>query len=74
MTQEEPKSEHESKENKNEMESTVSKKDIPKKTVARILGVEISAPEGMKNPMLRLTGLIVINILVLVLLKLALKA
>ena len=59
----------ESEENK----SMNSKEIVPKKPIGRLFGVEISAPEGMKNPLLRLAGLILINILLLVLLKMALK-
>ena len=44
-----------------------------KKRVATFLGYEISAPESTKNPLLRLFGLVFVNILLLVLLRLALN-
>ena len=46
---------------------------VPKKAIGNLLGIEISAPAGMKNPVLKLTGLILINLLLLILLRMALN-
>ncbi len=56
------------------IKSKEEKKELaPKKKIGTFLGVEVSAPAEMKNPIMRLTLLIVVNILLLVLLKFALR-
>ena len=42
--------------------------DTPKKEVFQLLGFKVSAPAGMKNPMLKMFGLIGVNIFMLVML------
>ena len=42
--------------------------DTPKKEVLQFLGFKISAPAGMKNPLIKMFGLIGVNIFMLVLL------
>ena len=40
-------------------------KDMPKKEVLNVLGLQLSAPEGMKNPLLIFFGLIGVNIAII---------
>ncbi len=44
-----------------------------KRTIGRLFGYEISASTKTKNPMLRLSALILVNIVVLILLRVALN-
>ncbi|WP_320676954.1 hypothetical protein [Prochlorococcus sp. MIT 1300] len=47
--------------------------DLDKKTILNFLGVEITAPKGMANPLIKLSGLLIINLALLLLLRYALN-
>ncbi len=48
-------------------------KDPDKKTILNFLGVQITAPKGMANPLIKLSGLVILNLALLFLLKYALN-
>ena len=51
-----------------------SSKPIEKKPIGKILGYEVSAPADLKNPMLRITILIIGNVLLLIALRVAIAS
>ena len=57
----------------NQKESNDEKKDDQKKKIGTIFGYEVSASSESKNPLLRLIGLITLNVFLLIILRLALN-
>ncbi len=53
--------------NKNELNQSII--DKQKRTVLKVFGYEISAPESTKNPLLILFGLVFLNLILLFLLR-----
>ncbi len=50
-------------------EHTPNELNSSKQTIATFFGVEISAPAGMKSPLIKLIALVTANILLLILLR-----
>ena len=73
LTMDEFKPEENPIKDKDQEDDSKNGKKTTKKTIGRILGIEIYAPEGMKNPVLRLSILIILNLLLLALLRIALN-
>ena len=57
-----------------DLEKTDSKNnDLDKKTILNFLGVQIRAPKGMANPLIKLAGLVILNLALLLFLRYALN-
>ena len=57
----------------NEKELNNEKEDDQKKKIGTIFGYEVSASSKTKNPLLRIIGLLALNVFLLIILRLALN-